>query len=253
MKILIIIQRWYGGQGVVGKNLKEEIEKIGHKVKIISREEDLKAFGFLKGIKQIRKAIKKEDYDILYTQDWSITLSSLGFKKHFACFHGQEYSKASKILQKITGKIMGKRLVVVGDKLKQLFPKSNLIYNGINPERFFDKGKERKYFGWIKRDYDVKTEQEVKKIAEEHGLPLLIAEKIPYEKMNDFYNKLKVFASYPPEYTGFNMCWLEAQASGVPKILGNKNGIGINNLNKYKDWTWKKHAKKLLNLFNQTN
>ena len=90
----------------------------------------------------------------------------------------------------------------------------------------------------------------MKAIAKEKGLELSIAKNIPPEKMNDWYNTLKVFVSYPPSYVGFNLVWLEAKASGVPLVLGNENGIGINKINEdWKEMTWENHVDKLLEVF----
>ena len=44
--------------------------------------------------------------------------------------------------------------------------------------------------------------------------------------MNEFYNKCKVFISLPPGETSFNNVWAEAMASGVPLVIGNKEGLG---------------------------
>ncbi len=67
--------------------------------------------------------------------------------------------------------------------------------------------------------------------------------------MNKWYNSLKVFISKPSESAGFNLCWLEAKASGVPKIIGNDNGIGINNVHeKFKKLTWENNVNRFLQI-----
>jgi len=252
MKILMMIIRYQGGHGTVARELKKELQKRGHSIKIISREDD----NFTK--KQLRSFIKEngKDYDIIYTFDWSMALPLLfpypiHLKKHYCSFHGHNPTKAGSVIQTIIGRFMGKKLVVVGDTLKKRFPKSTLVYNGVDFDTFKDLKKERKYLGWIERDYDLITKEEVIKLADKMGLPLITANHIPYTEMNEFYNKCKAFISLPPFYTGFNLCWLEAKAAGVKEIIHNKNGIGYNldSLN-IKNFTWKNSTNKLLEVFN---
>ena len=70
------------------------------------------------------------------------------------------------------------------------------------------------------------------------------------KEMDKWYNKLKVFLSFPPKYAGFNLCWLEAKAAGVPRIFGNENGVGLSNIGKHwKEMSIENHAKKLLEIF----
>lgn len=283
MKILILLKRWKGGVGVVVNSIKKELESRGHKVICISREEDLKCFSSVKNLfwlrKEYKKIIKKENPNIIYTQDWSMALPLLFpfrifKKKHFVCFHGNQLGK-TKLIQKIIGKIMEKRLFVVGDSLKKRFPKSNLVYNGVDLDLFKPLNKKRDCLGWINKDTEIEEEEEVVALAKKLGLKLLIAKNysIPFDKMNeDFYNKCKIFISLPPFNAGFNLCWIEAMAAGVPIIIGNKEGIGWKlNIDKFKtkkdllrglnklskkdyrkqieksDLTWKSHVDKLLN------
>jgi hypothetical protein len=259
MKIVIIIQRWFGGHGTVAKSLKKRLAEKGHEVVIISREDDLDSMSLVNGYKKLRKRMEKETYDILYTFDWSIGLTFIDFKNHFCCFHGHTPQNIGKMLQSYVGNRLKENLIVVGDTLKERFPKSNLIYNGVDLDLFKPLGYERKYFGWVNKSSEIKNKEEIEKIAKEYQLPLLIAYNTPYEDMNEFYNHLKVFVSYPPEYAGFNMCWIEAMASGVPIVLGNEHGVNIPLNNKYpkdlrkyvveKDLTWKSNVEKLLELF----
>ncbi|MEX0932609.1 MAG: glycosyltransferase [Candidatus Pacearchaeota archaeon] len=235
MKILIILKKWSGGVGVVVKNIKKELEKRGHYVKVISREEDLKIYSLAKSIFPIRKKIvslmKKENFDVIYTQDWSLAFSfifpfRIFKKKHFTCFHGNQLGK-TKAMQKIIGKSMGKNLVVVGDSLKRRFPKSNLIYNGVDLDMFKPLHKKRNCLGWINKDTEILSEKDIKILSKSLGLTLLIAKSIPFEDMNSkFYNKCKIFVSLPPKSAGFNLCWIEAMAARVPIIIGNREGIG---------------------------
>lgn len=260
MKILIILikfeKKGAGGVTRVINSIKPILEKKGHKVEIISREEDLGiAFNsgkFFSSFFKLRKEVSKRDYDILYTNDWSCTLPFIFHKNCYCCFHGHNPKGLARFLQTFVGRYMGKKLFVVGDSLKERFPKSVLNYNGVNTNEFYDLNQERKYFGWIKRDYEEKNEEEIRKMAKEKGLKISIADKIPLEKMNEWYNSLKVFASYPPYYAGFNLCWLEAKEAGVPIILGNENGMKIsriNNENYANLFNWKNNVNKLMEVF----
>lgn len=245
MKILIVIVKWKGGVGRVIKSITPLLEKKGYDVEVISREDDLKCYSLKDSFKILRSEVKKRKYDILYTQDWSCALPFLDFKNHYVCFHGLESKNL--MLQKLVYLIKGKNVFVVGDKLQKIYPKSHIIYNGVDYNTFKDLKEPRIKIGWIKRDYELITEQEFLKIAKEKGLIPTIATNIPPEKMNEWYNTLNTFVSYPPAFTGFNMCWLEAKAAGVPNILGNENGIGITNINKnYSNFTWENHVNKFL-------
>lgn len=247
MKILIYMIREKGGVGRVVATTKKELERRGHEVEVISREDDLDWYSTKDSWRLIRKMVKKMDYDILYTQDWSCALPFLFFKNHYCCFHGLEDS--SPFLQYFVGKIMGGRLVVVSDRFKNNFPKSSVIYNCVDDELFFDMKKERKYFGWMERPYQTDYSEE-EKLAKIEGLRTSVAVGIPPEKMNEWYNKLKVFASFPPEYAGFNLSWLEAIKAGVPIVYGNNYGIGIHNLKKNIDeFCPERQMTKLINLF----
>jgi glycosyltransferase involved in cell wall biosynthesis len=254
MKILIILKTWPGGVGAVVQNVITEFEKRGHIVKTISRQEDLKIKSFVKSIIPLRRKVKelmeKENYDIIYTQDWSLALPFLFMKKHFCMFHGIQPGWI-RILQDFVGKIMNKRLAVVGPNLKKRFPKASLIYNAVDFDMFKSQHKKRDCLGWIAKDEKI-TEKEVIKMAKERGLKPLIAKNysIPYKEMPNFYNKCKVFVSMAPDYAGFNLCWLEALACGVPEVIGNDNGIGIELLKKeFKNFTWRNHVDKLLKLW----
>jgi len=287
MKILIVLLRWNGGVGTVVKYIKSELEKRGKEVISISREEDLKCFSSVKNLFWLRKkyksVIKKENPDIIYTQDWSMALPLIFpfrvfQKKHFCCFHGNQIGKA-KIIQFFVGKTLGKRLIVVGDSLKERFTKSNLVYNGVDLEMFKPLGKKRSCLGWINKETEIQEEEEVISLAKKMKLKPLIAKNfsISFDKMSEnFYNRCKIFISLPPREAGFNLCWVEAMASGVPIIIGNKEGIGCKlNINKFEnkeelfkkikslkpkdyrkeieksDLTWKSHVNKLLEIWEE--
>ncbi len=250
MKILIVLIKREGGVGRVMSGIILELEKRGHIVEIISREDDLKCFSTRQAFFKLRKEVDNIDYYILYVQDWSNALLLLFKKNHFVCFHGINPYLTGRILQYIIGKIKGRRLIAVGPLIKKLFSKSNLIYNAVDMNQFKNLNKERKYVGWINKVSEIITLDEVKEIAKSYKCELSIATSIPPEKMNEWYNTLKVFISKPVKIAGFNLCYLEAKSSGVPLILGNENGIGITKINK--DWrkmTWKNHVDKLLIIF----
>lgn len=285
MKILIFLTKWKGGVGVVVKSIKKELEKRGYDVVCISREEDLKYNSSVKNLFQLRKEyreiILKENPDIIYTQDWSMALPllfpfSIYKEKHFCCFHGNQSGK-TKFVQKIIGNKMKSKLFVVGDSLKKRFPQSNMCYNGVDLDLFKPLNKKRNCLGWINKETEIEEEEEVIDLANKLGLKPLIAKNfnIPFDKMNEnFYNKCKIFISLPPFGAGFNLCWVEAMASGVPIIIGNKEGIGWKlNIDKFKDkedliknlekvsekdyrkeieksdLTWKSHVDKLLDVW----
>ena len=251
MKILIVLLRHKGGVGRVVENIKDELEELGHEIKFLSREDDLKCFSMLKSFNAFRKEFSNiEDYDILFTQDWSMALPLIHKKNHFSLFHGLEKTKLSSIFQKTVGLIIGKKLFIVDKKMSKIFPKSTVATNVISNKRFFNQNKQIKYLGCIKRDYDLITEEEVKRIAKSKNLKVSIAEDIPPILMNDWYNELKCFISMPPAYTGFNMCWGEALLTGVPEVIGNDNGIGIENIKK-KIPSTKRQSEKILNIINK--
>lgn len=243
MKILIVIIRWAGGVGRVVQSLKPLLEKKGHQVEVISRKD---WYGYVSS--SLKESVDNKDYDILYTQDWSCAFPFLFRKNHYCCFHGHNPTKLGYFIQTLVGKIMGSKLIVVGDSLKKRFPKSTLIYNGVDPNVFYDMKKERKYLGWINRSYEKINKKEVEELSKKYKLPLSVCESIPSSDMNEWYNSLKAFVSYPEDFTGFNLCWLEAKASGVPKILGNENGIGITRVknNPIEKFSWSNHVNKLL-------
>lgn len=290
MKILIFLKKWAGGVGGGVKNIKKELEKLGHEVITISREEDLKIFSakeFLKSRKEYIKIIKRENPDIIYTQDWSIALPLLipfptYYNRHFCCFHGNQFGKIA-IAQDFVGFVMGKHLICMAPSIKKRFPKANLNYCGVNLEQFKSNKSKREFLGWIDKGTEIINREDAGKISEELKIPLLIAKGFTHEEMNDkFYSKCKIFMSFPPESAGFQASWLEAMANGVPKIIGNNNGAGevqpfdklefsknedyiktiaeaIRNSKErdYREWikdnnfTWERHAKRLIEIFNQ--
>lgn len=247
MKILIYMIRWEGGVGRVISSVKKELEKKGYEVKVISREDDLKLYSTIKSYSNIKKIIKEEKYDILYSQDWSCALPLLNFKNHFCCFHGIEQSGIAKYLQKAIGYRLKDKLFVVGDKLKKRFKKSNLSYNGYDPEEFYDLGNKRNKIGWVNKATEELDKSDIDKLADKFNLIPIIAKGIPPKEMNEWYNSLNTFISMPTKMAGFNLVWIEALAAGVPNVLGNENGIGISWLKEnWKELTWENNVNKLL-------
>ena len=250
MKILIYMIRWGGGVGRVISEIKPILEKAGHEVKIISREDNLNCFSTKDAFFKIRKIVRNIPHDVLYTQDWSCAIPLLFYKNHFVCFHGENISFCSRFFQTLVGKIKENKLIVVGDKLKKRFPKSALVYNGVNFNKFKNLKKRRNKIGWIDKATEEITKIGFLNLAKKYKLKPTIAKNIPSEKMNEWYNSLKVFVSYPNKMAGFNLCWLEAKAAGVPVVLGNERGIGIKKIEKdWKNLSWENHVKKLLNLW----
>ena len=85
MKILFVVKerkyKGFGGVETLMKNLSKEFNKKGHTVDILSRQDDLKLNSVRQSLSSLRKKIKdimkKEKYDIIYTQDWNIALPLL--------------------------------------------------------------------------------------------------------------------------------------------------------------------------------
>ncbi|MEX0919949.1 MAG: glycosyltransferase [Candidatus Pacearchaeota archaeon] len=241
MKILIILRKLKGGVGRANTEIANALRKKGHKVDILSREDDLKIYSLAKSIfplrRKIRKLMKEKNYDIIYTQDYSMAIPLLFprpifWKKHFCCFCGTKkwiqpdaFTGHHRIIQKIVGVMMGRKLVSIGDGIHKRFPKSTKIYRGVDFKKFRPLGKKRDRVGWIKRDTELISKKELRKISKSTGLKLTIAENIPPHKMNNFYNKCKVFISLPRN-DGYNNSWNEAIAAGTPIIIGNEEGAG---------------------------
>lgn len=241
MKILIVLLRMSGGVGRANTEIAKALKTMGHEVEFLSREDDLHLFSLAKSIfplrNKIRALVKEKKFDVIYTQDYSCALPlllpyPLFWKKHFSCFCGVKsgkhptlFQKHHRLVQRSVGTIMGKKLVVIGDQLKAIFPKSTLIYRGVNLKTFTPLGKKRNAIGWIEKDVELISKKELEKIAQQTKLRLAIAKNISPENMNAFYNQCKVFIDLP-RTAGFNLAWLEAMAAGVPLIIGNEKGAG---------------------------
>jgi len=285
MKILVFLLRWRGGVGRVIKELERELEQKGHELVAISREDDFNLFSSVKNLllmrQKYKEIIEKENPDIIYTQDWSMALPLLFpfkiyKKKHYCCFHGNQIGSLS-FMQPLIGRVMGKRIIAVGTYNYNRLPKSHLIPNGVNMERFKPLNKNRKFMGWINTETEVFSKKEIECFAKKAGYELIIARRILPERMNeDFYNKCDVFFSIPPQSAGCQLSWMEAMSAGVPKIIGNKEGDGdllsISQLSDFKNpidairnakrkdhrkemeemnQTWERHTDKLLRVLKE--
>ena len=142
MKILILYRTVKDSVGKFVLDLKNNLEGKGHGVEIFSRNEDLH-FSTLSssmgGLKEfVTEKDRKNNYDIIYTQDWSIAFPLLLpaktlFQKHYCLFHSHEEigGTQSKILQKITGNLLGSHLLIKTEELKKKFPKAVLSKDGL--------------------------------------------------------------------------------------------------------------------------
>lgn len=233
----MLIIRWKGGVGSYTKNTVKELRKAGHKVKVISREDDLKIFSFYKSILTIRnlvkKLIEKKNFDIICVNDWSLALPllfpyPLYKEKLFCTFHGIHLTFPSSFFQRIVAFILKERVISVGPTLKKRFNKSIMNYEGADMIKFkpIKRKKKIKTIGFVLKGTEQINLDDISSVAKTLNYPLVIAKEIPFEKMNSFYNKCSIFMSIPPETAGFNLVWTEAMAAGVPIVIGNKEGIG---------------------------
>jgi len=237
MRILILLKKWQGGVGVVTNGLKKELERRGHFVKIISREGKFGSSSLVSSFSRVRSLIKSEmkngDFDVIYTQDWSLALplilpKPIFEKKHFCCFHGIQ-NGAGSFFQKFVAKFLKNRLIVVGPSLKRKFHKAHLIYNCVDPNLYKPLKKTKRiknsvgFANWCNENYRFK---EIKSAIENVGRRMIIAKDRPQEEMVHFYNQIETLISLPPSFTGFGLVWIEAMACGVPRIIGNNFGIG---------------------------
>lgn len=230
--------RWKGGVGTVIKNVKKQLEEKGHEVDIISREDDLQIYSFRKSVNLIRQLVKKKNenynYDIIYTHDWSMTFpllfpTRLFKEKHYCQFHGVQFGKVSSWFQSYVGKEMYNKLIVNREDQLERFPKSSLIFNGLDRDLFKQLKIKRieNSVGFANDPVKMYHFDEIKEAVMTSGKIFMPIWGINHEKMPDFYNQIETFISFPLEkIAGFNMSWLEAMSCGVPKIVGNDAGIG---------------------------
>jgi len=142
MKILLLHRTKDDPTGEFVKNLKDSLEKNGHEIDVVSRNEDLNLSslsGSMEGIKNfVRKKDEKENYDIIYTMDWSMAFpllfpTKILFDKHYCLFHDfeKEGGAQSRIFQKITGNLLGDHLLVKTEDLKKRFKKAIFSQDGL--------------------------------------------------------------------------------------------------------------------------
>ena len=288
MKILVLVKerkkKGFGGVETLLKNISKEFEEKGHSVDIISRQDDLNLKSTAQSIfplrKKIREIMKREKYDIIYTQDWNIALPLLFpypifRKKHFCFFHATQKGKGF-FIQFLVGMIMGKRLLT-GDRINEKrYPGATLIATAVDMKEFRPLGKKRIYIGWTNKSTEELTKEKIQQIGKNLGIPVLVIENIPHEKMNETYNKCRIFVSLPPKKAGGGVTYMEAMAAGIPRIVGNMYAEGykfpfdkvenfknleeaIKNSKKrdYRKWmensgiTWKRHTEKLIEIFEE--
>jgi hypothetical protein len=141
MKILMIYRRKEKDSWESIMDIEKKLRELGNEVDIISREDDLNLNSLSSSMSGLAKIIEKKDkeknYDIIYTQDWSIAFpllipNKILFEKHYCIFHNLEASGAqSRIMQKIVGNMLGNKLIVKISELKEKFPKAILSKDGL--------------------------------------------------------------------------------------------------------------------------
>ena len=209
---------------------------------------------------------------MLVVHDWSCTLPLLFFKNLYVYFNGIEFE--NRFFQKIVGKIKKEKIISIGDQVKEMYPKSTLIYNGVDRKLFIPLNLKRikNSVGFVNPHNDWYNYEKIKKAVEDLGLIFKDTNmSLPRSEMPIFFNEIETFISIPEPFAGFNMSWVEAMACNVPKIIGNYNGVGkqlninhIENFNSIKDaiknakieknykinpeFNWEKHVDKLLEL-----
>ena len=145
MKILVVFRNKGGESWKIVESLSKNLRDLGHKVDILSREDDLGIDSLSGSMGVLKETIKRKNnvggYDIIYTNDWSIAFPLLipervFEKEHYCFFHNVEPKGQSKIFQRIVGNMMGDRLIVRTEKLKEIFLKSTLSPEGIKEDIF---------------------------------------------------------------------------------------------------------------------
>jgi len=142
MKALMILRKWNDDEGVgeTVRKIKENLEKNGWKVDTLSRINDLHMDSLSSSMGTLKEAIRKKDqeenYDVIYTHDWSIAFPLLipekvFVEKHYCFFHDIQPGGKSKVFQRIVGNMLGKKLLVKTEALKKKFPKATLSPDGM--------------------------------------------------------------------------------------------------------------------------
>jgi len=141
MKILIVYRRKEKDSWEAIKNIEKKLKELGHEVELLSRDDDLNMDSLSSSMGSLTKVIerknKEKNYDIIYTQDWSIAFpllipNRILSEKHYCIFHNIEASGAkSRILQKIAGNMLGNKLIVKTKEMKERFPSAILSEDGL--------------------------------------------------------------------------------------------------------------------------
>jgi glycosyltransferase involved in cell wall biosynthesis len=284
MKVLMVHKTSKGGVAVHVKEVARELRKMGIEVKEISRNEDLGITSFVKSYFKMRELFKKwsREYDIIHTHDWSIAYPAIKakIKNLVATFHAFPTNFIANYFQTYVIRKLKSRAIVVSPRMKKYYVEATCIPNGVNLNFFRPLKVKREEIAGIAQEYNKKK---IIKILEEMGIKWVSTEgALPFERLPEFFSKLKIFISIPYQQTGFNMVWLEAMACEVPYIIGTNAGIGeilpiykvrtfyelketlekikkgeLQPLKNQREWiiknkfTWKEHAKKLIKVYEE--
>ncbi len=241
MRILLIHKTKRGGVAVHVRYLKEYLEKKGHEVAEITRNEDLKLTSFAKSYSKLKELYRKwsSEYDVIHAHDWSIAYPGVksGIKNLIATFHGLPTSPIAKYFEDYSVKELGRRAVVISPYMLKYYPEAQYIPPAVDPDVF------RRMEGFVVENRvgiaQSYNSSKIIKIAKKVGFKIEIVRNIPNRDMPKFYSRNRIFISVPPRTTGVNMVWLEAMSCGVPYIIGTNHGIGeilpIYKINNFKE------------------
>lgn len=227
MKVLMVHKTRIGGVSAHVSDLKKELIKQKFKVDEVSRVEDLGFGGFLSSYFKMKKFFRKmsSKYNVIHVHDWSLAYPAIksGIKNLVCTFHGFPTHFIAKIFQNYCIKKLDSRAVVVS--LKMVVNGANYIPNGVDLNLFKASKKFRRDMNLVgvAQKYNL---SEIKKVVKSLGFKFVVANTIPHDKMPEFYSKIGIFVSIPPECTGFNLVWIEAMACGVPHVIGDSSGVG---------------------------
>jgi|GEM_PF-3512977 len=230
MRILLLHKTRKGGVGVYVRYVKKELEKEGHTVVEVTRNEDLEVTSFTKSIGILKKRTKlwKTEFDIIHANDWSIVFPLLreGAENLVATFHALPTNPVAKIFQDYCVKKLKERAVVISPFMKKEYKKATYIPNGVDLALFKRNRKRTKgsLTAGVAQNYN---KERIKEACIKNGFGFHDTEgKLSYSRLPDFFSGLEVFISMPYKQAGFNMVWLEAMACEVPLIIGTEAGIG---------------------------
>ncbi len=238
MKILHVIRRWKGGVGTYVQEVCTELEKLGHEVKVISREDDLGCFSLRKSFSVLRTAVKKENADVINAHDWSIALPLLGLKNLVVTFHAVEPSLRSRILQRLV--YSRAKVIAVSNSVKKKYPKAEVVLEGVNlklfkPVKGFELDVKKPVIGFAQAKNKLYNYSSVVDAVDTIGGTLLTTGTrdnrsislgyLERQELSKFYSSLDAFVSLPYKGAGFNLVWLEAMACEIPTV-GNYEGVG---------------------------